>query len=152
RRPAQRQHTALALIGCPVSSPFRCASTPRCGTGLLTVPPAATEGLLLPKRRPSVGPRGTVRRPCPNTPPIVRYNHPHSALIRPVLDLQPGNLLEVLEVSRDQRRPMGQRDADDQQVAPADLLEVLVLSGFSNSAATAASSGTIVREPRSCFS
>src|SRR5437588_2000187 len=46
--------------------------------------------------------------------------------IGPVFDLQPGNQVEVLQVAGHQCRLVGKRDGSDEQIGPADLLELLV--------------------------
>src|SRR5947209_1992894 len=48
--------------------------------------------------------------------------------IDPVLHLQAGNLLKVLEIARDQRSSTRERNAGDQQIGAADLLERAILA------------------------
>jgi hypothetical protein len=48
--------------------------------------------------------------------------------INPVLDHQARHLAKVLEVAGDQRGPVRQGDAGDEQVAAADLLQALDLA------------------------
>src|SRR6266545_2971962 len=53
-----------------------------------------------------------------------------TSLIGPVLNLQARHLAEVLQVPGDERGPVCQDDARNEQVAAADLLELFVLQEF----------------------
>jgi hypothetical protein len=51
-----------------------------------------------------------------------------SSSIRPVLDQKAGNLAKVLEITRHDFGAMGQCDAGDQEIAPADFFQLPVLA------------------------